>query len=170
MDVWSSIVLMVNILLFLAGWLLFQQAKSDLTARAAQVPVLSEVKALQKSIAALLEQLKLESAQMSAQLEARCLEARNLLAALERRLEEAEETKSSPRIRASRRDIPPSEAAAGRGLRPAGDAGTVRTTSPRHQEVYALADEGLTPAAIAQRTGFSEGEVELILGLRRQAS
>ena len=50
--------MVVNILLLIAGWLLFQQAKSDLTARAAQIPVLSEVKALQKSIAALLEQLK----------------------------------------------------------------------------------------------------------------
>ena len=44
-DVWGTIVLFINVLLLFAGWLLFQQAKSDLTARAAQIPVLSEVKA-----------------------------------------------------------------------------------------------------------------------------
>src|SRR5438067_11395491 len=85
MDTWGSILLAVNILLLAAGWLLFQQAKSDLTARAAETPVLSEIRALQKSIARLLEQLKLESTQMSAQLDVRCAEARELLESLDQR-------------------------------------------------------------------------------------
>src|SRR5437016_6552638 len=89
MDSVSIVVLVVEILLLMAGWLLFQQAKSDLTARAAQAPVLSEVKALQQSVAGLFEQLKLESAQSCAQLEARCIEARDLLAALDRRCDDA---------------------------------------------------------------------------------
>lgn len=37
-------------------------------------------------------------------------------------------------------------------------------------EIYRLADLGLTPAQIAERTACPEGEVELILGLRRHAA
>jgi hypothetical protein len=42
-----------------------------------------------------------------------------------------------------------------------------RNTPRRHQEVYALADAGQSSAAIAQQLGSPIGEVELILGLRR---
>src|SRR5215470_679314 len=98
------VVLSVQFLLLLAGWLLFQQAKSELTARASEAPVLAEITALQKSISALLEQLKLESTQASAQLEARCVEARDLLAALDRRIEALQETPSKRSLK--RRQIP----------------------------------------------------------------
>lgn len=158
MDAWSSIVMVVNILLLVAGWLLFQQAKSDLTARAAQIPVLSEVKALQRSIAKLLEQLKLESAQASAQLEARCLEARDLLAALDRRLEERRDAK--PAGRGSRR----------RSSLPEQPEAKAADSASRHEGVCALADEGLDSSVIAQQTGYSTGEVELILDLRNTSA
>jgi hypothetical protein len=170
MDAWSSIVMVVNILLLIAGWLLFQQAKSDLTARAAEVPVLSEIKALQKSIAALLEQLKLESAQSSAHLEARCLEARDLLTTLDRRLEEARESK--PAARPSRRRESAASDRTERTERPdatavSSEPGEARPdTTTRYEAIYSLADEGLAHADIAQRTGHTAGEVELILGLR----
>lgn len=39
---------------------------------------------------------------------------------------------------------------------------------PRHREVYTLADEGRTPQEIAQRLDRPQGEVELILALRRR--
>ncbi len=168
MDAWSSIIMVVNILLLIAGWLLFQQAKSDLTARAAQIPVLSEVKALQRSIAGLLEQLKLESAQSSAQLEARCREARDLLAALDRRFDDAKEGKQAGRS-ARRRESPAAERAAPRPAEAAAEL-AVPDNSARYQAVYAMADEGLAASAIVQRTGYSEGEIELILGLRTTVS
>jgi DNA-binding NarL/FixJ family response regulator len=164
---WGAIVLAVQILLLVAGWVLFQQAKTELTARAAQVPVLTEIKALQKSIAALLEQLKLESTQTSAQLEARCLEARELLAALDRRLQEiaassAGRSACAPETTAVVSSSPsPSPA-------PPPAANPVLTA--RYQEVYSLADAGQDNAVIAQSTGFSVGEVELILGLRSRVS
>jgi hypothetical protein len=41
---------------------------------------------------------------------------------------------------------------------------------PRFIEVYRLADDGLAPPAIAGRTEFESGEVELILSLRAKAS
>lgn len=37
---------------------------------------------------------------------------------------------------------------------------------PRHAEVYALADEGLSPREVARRLGRPNGEIELILALR----
>jgi hypothetical protein len=164
---WGAIVLAVQILLLVAGWVLFQQAKTDLTARAAQVPVLTEIKALQKSIAALLEQLKLESTQTSAQLEARCLEARELLTALDRRLQEIEAPgpDSPARIPETTAVVSPSPS-----LSPAPPLPANSALTARYQEVYSLADAGQDHAVIAQSTGFSVGEVELILGLRSRVS
>jgi hypothetical protein len=178
-DVWGTIVLGVNILLLLAGWLLFQQAKSDLTARAAQIPVLSEIKALQKSVAALLEQLKLESIQTSAQLDTRCAEARDLLAAIDKRLHEARPApvrliktrEAAPRQR-TESEAPP----APRQVEPSPDEDR-RTTDDdrragefRREQVYSLADMDVDQGEIARQTGFSEAEVELILGMRAQGS
>lgn len=164
MDSVSVVVLVVEILLLMAGWLLFQQAKSDLTARAAQVPVLSEVKALQNGVAGLLEQLKLESAQSSAQLEARCIEARDLLAALDRRLDEAlprGDTRKPSRRRAA---AGAENAAAVSAIVEAPRA------EARYKAVYELADRGIPLAEVAQQSGYSEGEVELILGLRQSVA
>lgn len=48
----------------------------------------------------------------------------------------------------------------------AGDARPGNSASRRHAEIYALADQGLTSASIANRLGSPIGEVELILGLR----
>jgi len=167
MDAWSSIIMVVNILLLIAGWLLFQQAKSDLTARAAQIPVLSEVKALQRSIAALLEQLKLESSQSSAQLEARCLEARDLLAALDRRLEDGREVRTVSKT-SRRREAAVAERTSPRATAP--EEPPVQENASRYDAVYTLADEGASHSTIAQSTGYSEGEIDLILGLRPKVS
>ena len=41
------------------------------------------------------------------------------------------------------------------------------SASRRHAEIYSLADAGLSSAAIASRVGSPIGEVELILGLRK---
>jgi protein-tyrosine-phosphatase len=164
MDPWGSIILIANFLLLVAGWILFQQAKSDLTARAAETPILSEIKALQKSVAAMLEQIKLESVQTSAQLEARCVEARDLLAALDRKLEE---TKPTPRASARRREavtaVRESEDRQTQAEEPA------HNNTSRYQEVYALADDGFAVEEIAQRAGLTQGEVELILSIRAAA-
>jgi uncharacterized protein YoxC len=42
--------------------------------------------------------------------------------------------------------------------------------SDRLSEVYALAEQGLDAAAIAERTEFERGEVDLVLGLRTKAA
>ncbi len=147
---WTILVLVVEILLLAMGWVLFQQAKSDLTARAAETPVLGEVKTLHNSIVRLLEQLKLESSQSSAQLEARCLEARDLLAALDEKLAVVQPSARLAAPKPSRRAVVSPKPA----------------PAPGYDRVYSLADDGVSAAQIAEQAGLSEGEVELILGLR----
>jgi hypothetical protein len=163
MDPWGSIILVANFLLLVAGWLLFQQAKAELNARAAETPVLAEIKALQKSVAAMLEQIKLESGQTSVQLEVRCAEARELLAALDRRLDEA---KPAPRATPRRREA---VAAVRASDETSAEPAVAGDGAPRYPEVYSLADEGLSVPEIAQRAGLTQGEVELILSLRTAA-
>jgi len=53
-----------------------------------------------------------------------------------------------------------------------GGAGAAKPVPPppRFEEVYRLTDEGLDPAAIAERTSFERGEVELILGIRTRTT
>ncbi len=41
---------------------------------------------------------------------------------------------------------------------------------PRFEEVYRLVDDGLDAAAIAERTSFERGEIELILGIRTRTT
>jgi hypothetical protein len=43
-------------------------------------------------------------------------------------------------------------------------------TRRSHAEIHALADAGVAPRQIAERTGTPEGEVQLILGLRDEAA
>jgi hypothetical protein len=49
---------------------------------------------------------------------------------------------------------------------PAPDLAASSSTPQRREEIYTLADYGLPPSEIAQRTGTPVGEVELILRLR----
>lgn len=62
---------------------------------------------------------------------------------------------------------PSAEGAQPASARANGKTEPVARASRRHAEIYSLADEGLTSAAIASRLGSPIGEVELILGLRR---
>ncbi len=49
-----------------------------------------------------------------------------------------------------------------------GPTATPEGREARYQRIYELADQGLTVAAIARRSGVLAGEVDLILSLRRQ--
>jgi len=177
---WQIVVFVLQIMLLAVGYFLFQQARAELSARAAEAPVLSEVKALQRSIKQLLKELEETADQTSARLESRCLEAKELLASLDRRLaawEEGERQAAPSRVVPSPdRQRPEMDPAITRGLA-AVAPNTTDEKSPasaparpdsRRQTVYALADAGEAPAAIARATGLSEGEVETLLGLRLQ--
>ncbi|HEX3999133.1 MAG TPA: hypothetical protein VHX65_11330 [Pirellulales bacterium] len=52
-------------------------------------------------------------------------------------------------------------------IAPAGSTTADGADKPRFDRVYALADAGLSPATIASQIGSQVGEVELILGIRK---
>jgi hypothetical protein len=138
----EAVLTTVNVLLLIAGWVLFQQAKSDLTAKAAEASLQDEVRELRTGIARLLEQLKMESSHAAAQMDARLVEAKDLLARLDHVLD------------------------AGRGH---GDVRAVvegGLRADRYAEVTSMARRGADPSEISQKTGVPLGEVELVLGLR----
>jgi hypothetical protein len=191
---WQAVVLVLQILMLAIGWFLFQQARGELSAHAAQTPVLGEVRALQRSIKQLLEELTQTSDRASGQLERRCEEAQDLLVALDRRLEQIEAASryTPPRYHetvhplAAVADSPP-QLTAGGYRRERNDSGREYATIANNglaaapasapmdsrndsrngrQQVYALADDGRTAGEIAQTTGLSVGEVETLLALR----
>jgi len=45
-------------------------------------------------------------------------------------------------------------------------SGTAHDPDPRHAQIYMLADQGFSSVQIAERLGYNEGEIELILALR----
>ncbi len=81
---WQAVVLVMQILMLAVGWFLFQQAKGELSARAAETPVLGEVKALQRNIKQLLTDLDQTSGRASQHLETQCRQAHELAAMLVR--------------------------------------------------------------------------------------
>lgn len=188
---WQAIVLVMQILMLAVGWFLFQQARGELSARAAETPVLGEVKALHRSIKQLLMDLEQTSDHASGQLESRCMEARQLIAALEANLAKADRLQEygaatsplpPPAFLGSARvekaalyatHRPPTRAVAAASV-PAASAPTLPPPATqegrdqRRTHMFALADAGLVPAHIARETGFSQGEIETLLGLRSQ--
>lgn len=87
MVLWQATVLAIQILLLVLSWALYQQAKAELSARAAETPILSEVKALQKNVKALLSEIESTADRTGSRLEDRCRDAKELLGALEREIQ-----------------------------------------------------------------------------------
>ena len=191
---WQAVVLVMQILMLAVGWFLFQQAKGELSARAAETPVLGEVKALQRNIKQLLADLDQTSGRASLHLETQCQQARELAAILSEHIEalEALQTRCSalpesetpihlPRLTmvtepylTDTREI--DHAVEENSLSHINSAVVLPTAQPspsssrdqRRARVFALADAGESSSAIARETGISQGEIETLLGLRLQ--
>lgn len=166
---WQALGFALQILMLTVGWVLFQKARAELSVRAIEAPVLSELKGLQRNVNRLIEQLEEASLEASVRLERSCEEARELLASLERqikRYEELEEPIATPTQRSGR---PKSkEGTVNNELKSASTESVPKrskTVSPK-EAIYALAEKGVPPAAIAREVGVSEGEVETLLGLK----
>ncbi len=142
---WQSAALAVQILLIVIGWSLFQHARSQLTAQAAETPAVMEMKSLHAQVRVLLEQIERTSDQSIERLEKECAKARQLLQELEYYNQQGFAQPALP-IRPS---IPVMR----------------ELNSPRGQ-IYEMADRGEPPAVIARRMGLSEGMVETMLGMR----
>ncbi len=93
---WQAVVLAVQILLLAGGWVLFQKAKADLSAKAAETPVLGELRALKSQIKQLLDEIETAGDTASSRLEAQYRDAHDLLVELEQRIVEADATLQSP--------------------------------------------------------------------------
>jgi DNA-directed RNA polymerase specialized sigma24 family protein len=183
---WQAVVLALQIFLLAISWALFQKARAELSARAAETPVLSEVRALQRNVKQLLQELTTTGAKTAEQLEAQCADARELLLELDSRLEVLTDTTLA--LREAGQTLP-GLAAVESGPEPFSsskpplasaqavtltlgeskrDGSAPLTKRTQRQVVYTLADAGANASEIARETGLSEGEVETLLGLRAQ--
>ncbi len=152
---WQAIVLTVQIILLVVGRLLFLQAKSDLNARAAETPVLSELKSLQSRIKQMLDEMKTISDSASRQLQAECDRAYRLI----ERLEAAASSKETAFAAVESPQVESVAPLAKVKFQPV-------ATEERWNQVYILSDQGLSAAEIARAAGISQGEAEMVLALR----
>ncbi|CCW34811.1 hypothetical protein CTKA_00171 [Chthonomonas calidirosea] len=165
---WQAIGFALQILLLTVGWVLFQKARAELSVRAIEAPVLSELKGLQRNVNRLIEQLEEASLEASVRLERSCEEARELLASLERQIKRYEELAEPTAALTQRSGKSQKEGAVNHDLKGApieSSPTPTKTTAPK-EAIYALAEKGIPPATIAREVGVSEGEVETLLGLK----
>ncbi len=176
----EAIVITLQILILTVSWTLFQRARADLSARAAESPVLQEIRNLERSVRVLLKEMELQSAEASDVLGAHCRQAREILDALEAasalHAERAQTARSSPEMPT----VPFSTPAGAQTLPPdAGDPPACRTGEldesqgtadpaevQKRQLIYHLADAGAPVSEVAHAAGISEGFVEVLLALR----
>jgi hypothetical protein len=196
---WQAVVLAIQILLLAAGWLLFQRARGELSAQAADAPVLAEAKLLQQQVKLLLAELGSATDRQALHLENGCADAVAVLTELERKIQTVEvllsrceavsrsavEASSACRqrtsdliVREGPESVPQGVVVDSRLLATElqgigsdaansdGAAEGARENSLRNEEIYTLADRGQTTASIAHKMRLSEGEVEIVLGLR----
>ena len=87
---WQAVVLALQILLLAAGWLLFQRARGELSVRAAETPILAEVRALQKNVKLLLSEIESTADRQALRLENGCSDAVAILDEIENKIRDAE--------------------------------------------------------------------------------
>ncbi len=185
----SELMVLLQALLLIAGWLLFLRAQAELRAQAARQSLTGELEELRQTVDALLQKLAEEAAQAEARIETRLKE-------LERRGTGVSSVQPdyAPRgtgvssvqksIRTGCSDILERDAqATGLPILEQDAQATVHETftpdsgynlsasetSP-YGAVAVLAERGLSVPEIARQTGYAQGEVELILNLTRRST
>jgi|GEM_PF-3417913 len=93
---WQAVVLAMQILMLAVGWVLFQKAKAELSAKAAETPVLGELRSLKSQIKQLLDEIETAGDTALVQLQTQCRNAQALMQELEARISEADETLYTP--------------------------------------------------------------------------
>lgn len=154
----SELMVLLQALLLIAGWLLFLRAQTELRAQAARQSLTGELEELRQTIDALLHKLAEDAARAEARIETRLRELEHLTLPVET-------TNTVPPPCEVPRPTP--HGAAPETL--TGDSGynlSDTSTSP-YGAIRTLAEQGLTVAEIARQTGYAPGEVELILNLTR---
>lgn len=124
---------------------------------------LSQQRSLEREMNNLVVELSEMARQITAQLDTRAARLELLIDEADRRIAELE------RLRGGGSEHRPSDTVSPPDGPDAPFGGPVASASPadpRHVEVYALADQGLSPHDIAKRLDRPTGEIELILALR----
>ncbi|MCL5283134.1 MAG: hypothetical protein M1330_00240 [Armatimonadetes bacterium] len=132
---WGLIVLAANTLLLIGGWVLFQQAKSELNA------MMAELRSIQAAVEDLPRQMKDESEKGWIENEKREAQLRTALDEIERRISDTGRNGNDV-FESKDEDI--------------------------QQKIFTLADGGIPAAVIARQIGLSEGEVEVVIGMREK--
>lgn len=165
----SELMVLLQALLLIAGWLLFLRAQTELRAQVARQSLTGELEELRQTVDALLQRLIEEAAHAEARIEARLQE-------LERRGAEIPPVPTTPQIQESEQDA----SAAGSetfspdsGYNLSGSEHCIRPSGRTRIEtpygaVAILAQQGLSVPEIARQTGYAPGEVELILSLKQR--
>ncbi len=190
------IVLALQIVLLAVSWVLFQQAKTELNAKAAEMPVLTEVQALHDRVKQLLGELERTAEREADKLASECSRAETLLAAMQvaamqgvcgpvsanstpeaiGNLEALDDvsTLTNPSY-LSGRQVEAQGIESGQDTdhaivaKPQGNSVNRGSGNPmsRREAIIRLAMKGESSAAIARTLGVSEGEVETVVGLLR---
>ena len=129
---------------------------------------LAQQRQVERDLQRLMVELLDTARQITGQVELRSRKLEVLIADADQRIErlriaESPAAAQSPGAPPPAAPISPNEAAA----TPPEPANIELPPDPRHAEVYALADEGSTTFEIARRLNRPNGEIELILALRR---
>jgi hypothetical protein len=127
---------------------------------------LAQQRSLERDMSTLVVELSEMARQITAQLDTRAAKLEALIAEADQRIEQLKRHSAA----GTREVEPPVSRPADPPASSPDPAPAEETVDPRHAAVYALADEGLSASAIAQRLRRPSGEIELILALRPASS
>lgn len=165
----AELLVLLQALLLVAGWLLFLRAQTELRAQAARQSLTGEMEELRRTLELLLQRLTSEA-------EAAEARVRACIAALQPLLERAELLHAGSPLERGDHLLAPSD------TQKEADRESVETSTPAigynlseseprsFGMVAVLAQQGLSIQDIARQTGYAPGEVELILNLQRKHS
>jgi hypothetical protein len=132
-------------------------------------PSLAQQRSVERDMQTLMRELSEMARKIGAQLDAKSARLEALIRAADERATRLEATARDAQPNASDTDGHPTTDASAQFESPPSSIPIpppAQETDPRHVQIYALADEGLSAVQIAERLGRPEGEVELILALR----
>lgn len=149
----AELILLLQALLLVAGWILFLRAQTELKAQAARQSLTGEMEELRRSIDALLHRLTTEAAAI----ENRLLEKAQTL---EKMLQQpTPENGFDPKVDTGFVESGTSE--------PSIEYNNFVGPQRLHSQVFTLAEQGIAVYEIAKQTGYAPGEVDLILRLQK---
>jgi hypothetical protein len=144
---------------------------------AATEPSLAQQRAVERDMQTLMRELSEMARKIGTQLDAKSARLEALIRAADERVARLESFSYGGGARSTTNDTPAddNDGHTSKPLPPdivlpppsnAVAATAPHEPDPRHAQIYALADQGLSAVQIAERLGYNEGEIELIVALR----